>query len=68
MIEPKFTEQHGVVDLLYHIREGQPYVLGELDIEGNDRNRDTVTRHEAVQTPSAGSSTEYFNFLVGGFY
>ncbi len=30
-VEPKFTSQPGVVDLLYHISEGEPYLLGELD-------------------------------------
>src|SRR3954451_18155844 len=48
-IEPRFTNQMGVVDLVYKIEEGEPYVLGELRIEGNSRTRDKVIRREAVQ-------------------
>ena len=33
--EPRFTNQLGVVDLVYKIEEGEPYLLGELEIEGN---------------------------------
>jgi outer membrane protein insertion porin family len=47
--EPKFTNQLGVVDLVYKIEEGEPYVLGELRIVGNARTRDKVIRREAVQ-------------------
>jgi outer membrane protein insertion porin family len=48
-IEPRFTTQLGVVDLLYKIDEGEPYILGDLRIEGNSRTRDKVIRREAVQ-------------------
>ena len=49
VIEPKFTEQHGVVDLVYKIEEKEPYLLGELEIVGNARTKDKVIRREAVQ-------------------
>jgi beta-lactamase regulating signal transducer with metallopeptidase domain len=48
-VEPRFTGQPGVVDLLYKINEGEPYLLGELWIQGNDRTKDKVIRHEAIQ-------------------
>ena len=41
--------QPGVVDLVYKIEEGEPYLLGELEIEGNERTKDKVIRREAVQ-------------------
>ena len=47
--EPRFTNQSGVVDLLYKIEEGEPYLLGELRIQGNGRTKDKVIRREAVQ-------------------
>ena len=47
--EPRFTNQSGVVDLLYKIEEGEPYLLGELEIQGNGRTKDKVIRREAVQ-------------------
>ncbi len=46
--EPRFTDQVGVVDLLYTIEEREPFSLGQLDIVGNDRTRDKVIRREAV--------------------
>jgi outer membrane protein insertion porin family len=48
-VEPRFTSDRGVVDLLYRINEGEPFLLGELEIDGNDRTRDKVIRREAVQ-------------------
>src|SRR5262249_3295680 len=48
-VEPRFTSERGVVDLLYKISEGEPYLLGELEINGNDRTKDNVIRREAVQ-------------------
>lgn len=47
-IEPRYTNKLGVVDLVYRISEGEPYVLGDLVIQGNDRTRDKVIRREAV--------------------
>jgi outer membrane protein insertion porin family len=49
VIEPKFTDQHGVVDLVYKIEEKDPFLLGELEIRGNTRTKDKVIRREAVQ-------------------
>ncbi len=49
VVEPRFTNQRGVVDLLYKIEEHEPYLLGELEIQGNTRTRDRVIRREAVQ-------------------
>lgn len=37
----------GVIDLVYHIHEGEPYLLGHLIIRGNARTRDRVLRREA---------------------
>ena len=34
---------------VYKIEEGEPYLLGELEIEGNERTKDKVIRREAVQ-------------------
>jgi outer membrane protein insertion porin family len=46
--EPKFTDQPGIVDLVYKIEEHEPYALGELRIVGNGRTKDKVIRREAV--------------------
>lgn len=46
--EPRFTDEPGVVDLVYKIEESEPFMLGELIIRGNDRTRDKVIRREAV--------------------
>jgi outer membrane protein insertion porin family len=46
--EPRFTNQLGVVDLVYKIEEGEPYLVGELKIIGNTRTKDKVIRREAV--------------------
>ena len=47
--EPRWTNEAGVVDLVYKIEEGEPYLLAELKIQGNSRTRDKVIRREAVQ-------------------
>lgn len=39
--------QPGVIDLVYHVREGEPYLLGHMIIRGNQRTRDSVLRREA---------------------
>ena len=36
-----------MIDLVYNIQEGEPYLLGHLIIRGNDRTRDRVLRREA---------------------
>jgi outer membrane protein insertion porin family len=46
--EPRFTDQLGVVDLVYLVEEREPFSLGELQIIGNDRTKDKVIRREAV--------------------
>jgi outer membrane protein insertion porin family len=46
--EPRFTNELGVVDLVYKIEEREPYMLGELRIQGNARTKDKVIRREAV--------------------
>jgi outer membrane protein insertion porin family len=46
-IEPRYTNKLGVVDLVYKIEEGEPYILGDLVIRGNDRTQDKVIRREA---------------------
>jgi outer membrane protein insertion porin family len=47
--EPRFTNQLGVVDLIYKIEEGEPYLVGEIKFIGNTRTRDKVIRREFVQ-------------------
>jgi beta-lactamase regulating signal transducer with metallopeptidase domain len=47
--EPRWTNEPGVIDLVYKIEEGEPYLLGELRIQGNSRTRDKVIRREAVR-------------------
>ena len=46
--EPRFTNELGVVDLVYKIEEHEPYMLGDLRIQGNARTKDKVIRREAV--------------------
>ncbi len=47
-VEPKFTTEPGIVDLVYNISEGDQYLLGELIVKGNDRTREKVVRREAA--------------------
>ena len=35
VVEPRWTNKPGVVDLVYKIEEEEPYLLGELKIQGN---------------------------------
>ncbi len=37
--EPRFTDQTGVVDLMYKIEEHEGYMLADLQIKGNSRTR-----------------------------
>jgi len=46
--EPRFTNELGVVDLVYKIEEGEPFLMGELRVMGNTRTKDKVIRREAV--------------------
>lgn len=41
------VKEPGVIDLVYHIEEGEPYVVGDLIIRGNQHTRDRVLRREA---------------------
>jgi len=45
--EIKFTDQPGLVDVVYRIDEKEPYILGELIVRGNERTKDKVIRREA---------------------
>ena len=59
--EPRFTDQPGIVDLVYKIEEREPYLLGELRIVGNARTKDKVIRREAVMAgllPGRGPGQE----------
>ncbi len=40
-------KQPGVVDLLYKVHEGEPYVLGDFLIKGNERTKRQVLTREA---------------------
>jgi outer membrane protein insertion porin family len=44
--EPRFTNQLGVVDLLYKVEEGEPFLIGEIKFIGNTRTKDKVIRRE----------------------
>ena len=55
-VEPQFTKELGIVDLLYKIKEGAPRLLGELKIEGNARTRDKVIDRGPDSTAPGRSS------------
>jgi outer membrane protein assembly factor BamA len=46
--ELRFTNQLGIVDLVYKIVERDPFMLDELRIQGNGRTKDKVICREAV--------------------
>lgn len=46
MVDPKYTNTPGIVDITYKIEEGHPYLLGEIIIRGNERTKDKVVRRE----------------------
>ncbi len=46
--DPRLTDQTGVIDLVYHVEEGDPYKVGEVIVRGNERTRDKVIRREAA--------------------
>ena len=48
MPRSKVTEVPGVVDVIYEIEEGDPYLLGEFRVTGNKPTQDKVVRREAV--------------------
>jgi outer membrane protein insertion porin family len=45
-----YTDKSDVVDLVYHVEEGEPYLLGEFIVKGNARTRDEVLRREAERS------------------
>ena len=45
-LEPSYTDTPGVVDLVYNISEGDLYLLGQINIKGNDRTRSKVILRE----------------------
>ncbi len=48
--EPRFTNEQGVVDLVYKIEESEAFLLGDFIIHGNARTKDKVIRREAVMS------------------
>jgi len=46
--DPRLTDQTGVIDLVYHIEEGDPFKVGEVIVRGNERTKDKVIRREAA--------------------
>lgn len=49
-VEKKYVDpvaNPGVVDLIYHVHEGEPYLLAHFVIKGNERTKDKVIRREA---------------------
>jgi outer membrane protein insertion porin family len=46
--EPKFTDQPGVVDLVYRIEEGDQFNVGAILVHGNQRTQDKVIRRELL--------------------
>lgn len=44
--EPRFTDTPGVVDLVYNINEGERFLLGRINIKGNERTRAKVILRE----------------------
>ncbi len=46
--EKRYTDEPGVVDLVYRIQEGEPFRVGNIQVQGNDRTRDKVVRRETA--------------------
>lgn len=47
--EPRYVDPaHGVIDLVYKIKESTPYMLGDLIVKGNVTTKDKVIRREAI--------------------
>ena len=46
--DQQITDEPGIVNVLYSIEEGQPYILGQIIIRGNGRTKDKVVRREAL--------------------
>ncbi len=52
--EPRFTDELGVVDLLYSIEEHEPFSLGELEIVGNGSTKDKQTQSSPLAFDKLG--------------
>lgn len=71
-VEPKFTTEPGIVDLVYKIAEGDQYLLGEIIIKGNERSREKIVRREATMAglvpgePLNANLLETFQKRLGG--
>jgi outer membrane protein insertion porin family len=48
--EPRFTDQPGVVDLLYNIEEHGQFMSSELRFRGNARTEDKAIRRKSVMS------------------
>ena len=48
--ERKYTDQPGVIDMVYDVKEGDLYQIGEINIAGNQRTRDKVIRRELLMS------------------
>jgi RNA polymerase sigma factor (sigma-70 family) len=46
--EPRFSNESGVVDLVYKIQEGEPLMLDELRVPGSRRTQEKLILREAV--------------------
>ena len=46
---PIYLDEPGLVDLVYRIDEGAPYLVGRIIVKGNDRTQDRVIRREFNQ-------------------
>ena len=44
--DPRYTDEPGVVDIVYKIEEGEPFLAGDIWIRGNERTKDKVIRRE----------------------
>jgi len=44
------TDQPGLVDVVYKIEEGEPFILGRIIVKGNARTKDKVVRREALMS------------------
>ena len=48
-VQTEHTDDPSVVDLVYHIEEGAPYLVGNITFVGNGRTQDRVLRREFNQ-------------------
>ncbi|MCA1684462.1 MAG: BamA/TamA family outer membrane protein, partial [Planctomycetia bacterium] len=68
----RYTDEPGVVDIVYKIEEGDPYLLGEMKVEGNERTKTKVLLREAARAgllpgePLDLTRIEKYKMMVGG--